>query len=179
MHFGIFSHVRMYYGHVKMKENSGNGVNSMAPSKHIQTILNGSIYSLKNILPMNINIQSPTISAEPYVQQEMGVLIGLIGDMKGRIIIDSTSTTFSSIGASMFGMPLEGEMLESFTGEFGNMFAGNLCTHAGQQTLHIDITPPTVMVGNTKLFGFEKAFKLPVVIENVGTLSILFTIDEE
>ena len=28
----------------------------------------------------------------------------------------------------MFGMSIEGEMIESFTGELGNMVAGNLCT---------------------------------------------------
>ena len=150
----------------------------MNNSQHIQTILNGSIYSLKNILPMELNIQSPSLLTEPFTQKEMGVLIGLIGDVKGRIVIDSTSSAFSAIGAKMFGMPIEGEMLESFTGEFGNMFAGNLCTHAGQQTLNVDITPPTVMVGNTKLSGFEKAFKLPTIIDEIGTLTILFTIDE-
>jgi len=127
---------------------------------------------------MELNIQSPSLLTEPFTQQEMGVLIGLIGDVKGRIVIDSTSSAFSAIGAKMFGMPIEGEMLESFTGEFGNMFAGNLCIHAGQQTLNVDITPPTVMVGNTKLSGFEKAFKLPTIIDEIGTLTILFTIDE-
>jgi len=128
---------------------------------------------------MELNIQAPSVLSEPFVQQEMGVLIGTIGDIKGRIILDSTSAAFSAIGSKMFGMPLEGEMLESFTGELGNMFAGNLCTHVAQQSLTIDITPPTVMVGHTKLFGFEKAFKLPVIIDEVGTLTILFTIDEE
>jgi chemotaxis protein CheX len=151
----------------------------MNNSQHIQTILNGSIHSLKSILPMDLNIQSPSVLTEPFIQQEMGVLIGLLGDIKGRIIIDSTSSTFSAIGSKMFGMPLEGEMLESFTGEFGNMFAGNLCTQVGLQTLNIDITPPTVMVGNTKLFGFERAFKLPTIIEEVGTITILFTIDAD
>lgn len=151
----------------------------MNNSKHIQTILNGSIQSLKSILPMDIIIQSPSILSEPYIQKEMGVLIGLFGDIKGRVIIDSTSSTFSEIGAKMFGMPLEGEMLESFTGELGNMFAGNLCTHLGQHSLSIDITPPTVMVGNTKLVGFEKAFRLPTIMDGIGTLTILFTIDEE
>ncbi|SOC19690.1 chemotaxis protein CheX [Ureibacillus xyleni] len=150
----------------------------MNNSKHIQTILNGSMHSLKSILPSSISFQSPSILSEPYIQKEMGVLIGLLGDIKGRVIIDSTSDVFSAIGAQMFGMPLEGEMLESFTGEFGNMFAGNLCTHVGTEALNIDITPPTVMVGNTKLFGFEKAFRLPTTIENVGILTILFTIDE-
>ena len=150
----------------------------MNNSKHIQTILNGSMHSLKAILPSSITFHSPSILSEPYIQKEMGVLIGLLGDIKGRLILDSTSEAFRGIGAQMFGMPLEGQMLESFTGEFGNMFAGNLCTQVGTESLNIDITPPTVMVGHTKLFGFEKAFRLPTTIENVGALTILFTIDE-
>ena len=151
----------------------------MSTSIHIQTILNGTIHALKTILPMNITIASPSLTTEPYTQEEMGVLIGLIGDLKGRVIIDGSSSIFGSIGSSMFGMPLEGEMLESFTGEFGNMIAGNLCTHAGQNNLELDITPPTVMVGNTKLYGFQHAFQLPAAIEGIGEIVILFTIDEE
>jgi len=128
---------------------------------------------------MEIDVKTPSIISEPFQQQQMGVLIGLIGDLKGRVIIDSSPETFSGIGNTMFGMPLEGEMLESFTGEFGNMIAGNLCTTVGQESLEIDITPPTVMVGNTKLYGFEKAFILPVTIPSVGPLTVLLTIEEE
>ncbi|MFF5995515.1 chemotaxis protein CheX [Lysinibacillus sp. KU-BSD001] len=151
----------------------------MSTSKHIQTILNGTIHALQTILPMNINVASPSLVVEPYIQEEMGVLIGIVGDLKGRIIIDGSPSTFGSIGSSMFGMPLEGEMLESFTGEFGNMIAGNLCTHAGQHELELDITPPTVMVGNTKLYGFHHAFQLPATISDIGDITILLTIDEE
>ena len=151
----------------------------MSTSKHIQTILNGTISSLKTILPMNIEVKSPSISSEPYIQEQMGVLIGIVGDIKGRIIIDGTPNAFGGVGAAMFGMPLEGEMLESFTGELGNMIAGNLCTIVGQNGLELDITPPTVMVGNTKLYGFQKLFRLPAVIENIGDITILLTIDDE
>lgn len=151
----------------------------MTTSKHIQTILNGTIHSLKTILPNNIQVSTPTITQEPYEQKEMGVLIGIVGDLKARIIIDGASTIFSNIGSSMFGMPLEGEMLESFTGEFGNMIAGNLCTSVGGNGLELDITPPTVMVGNTKLYGFQHAFRLPVSIENVGEITVLLTIDDD
>ena len=151
----------------------------MSTSKHIQTILNGTVHALKTIIPVPIQVAAPTITHEPYEQQEMGVLIGIIGDSKGRIIIDGSPAIFGNIGSSMFGMPLEGEMLESFTGEFGNMIAGNLCTHVGANGLELDITPPTVMVGNTKLYGFQHAFRLPATIEGVGEIVILLTIDEE
>lgn len=151
----------------------------MSASQHIQTILNGTIHSLKTILPMEIDVKSPSVAKEPYVQEEMGVLIGLVGDLKGRIIIDGSPGIFGAIGSAMFGMPLEGPMLESFTGELGNMIAGNLCTYAGQYELELDITPPTVMVGNTKLYGFQQAFKIPATINGVGDITILYTIDEE
>lgn len=128
---------------------------------------------------MNIDVKSPNIANEPYEQKEMGVLIGLVGDLKGRIIIDGSPKIFGAIGSGMFGMPLEGPMLESFTGEFGNMIAGNLCTFAGQHDLELDITPPTVLVGHTKLFGFQQAFKLPATIEGIGDICILYTIDDE
>lgn len=151
----------------------------MNNSKYIQTLLNESIQALHTILPLDINIKSPSITSEPFVGEELGVLIGLTGDIKGRLIIDSAPSTFGAIGEKMFGMPLEGEMLESFTGEFGNMFAGNFATQLGQNSLAIDITTPTIFVGNTKIYGFEKAFRLPAYIEDVGDITILFAIDAE
>lgn len=150
----------------------------MSTSKHIQTILNGTIQSLKSVIPISMDIKSPSLMVQPFVQKEMGVLIGIIGDIKGRIIIDSTAEAFSAIGATMFGMPLEGEMLESFTGELGNMIAGNLCTSVAASGVEIDITPPTVIVGTSRLYGFQHAFRLPVEIENIGEMTIILTIDE-
>lgn len=35
------------------------------------------------------------------------------------------------------------------------------------------------MVGNTKLLGFETAYRLPVTIDGMGSINILFTLDEE
>ncbi|MGE7621503.1 chemotaxis protein CheX [Viridibacillus sp. NPDC096237] len=149
----------------------------MSTSIQIQAVLNGTINALKSVIPYEIQVSSPTITSDPYEQNEIGVLIGMVGDLKGRIIIDSTPDTFSAIGAGMYGMTLDGAMLESFTGEFGNMIAGNLCTFAAEKELDLDITPPTVMVGQTKLYGFQHAFKLPVTIDNIGKLTILLTID--
>jgi len=150
----------------------------MTNIKQIQTILNGTISSLKTVIPIPMDIQQPSPSQQSFQQSEMGVLIGIVGDMKGQIIIDSTSATFSSISHHMFGISLEGEMLESFTGELGNMIVGNLCTFASIEEMEIDITPPTVLVGNTKLSGFHQAIKLPVQLMDIGKMTIILTIYE-
>ncbi|MFJ8235224.1 chemotaxis protein CheX [Ureibacillus sp. NPDC094379] len=149
----------------------------MITSTTIETIVNSTIQALNTILAVKIDLQSPSYTLEPFLQEDIGVQIGLTGDINGKIIIDSASSTFSAIGARMFGIPLEGDLLESFTGEFGNMFAGHFSTHLVQEFTNIDITPPTVFNRNSTLYGFEKAFRLPVTIEDAGKMTILFTID--
>ncbi|MCM3674024.1 chemotaxis protein CheC [Peribacillus simplex] len=52
-------------------------------------------------------------------------------------------------------------MLKSFAAELGNMLAGNIATSLAGENALIDITPPTVIVGNTKMYGFHEAINLP------------------
>lgn len=150
----------------------------MSTSKNVQMILNGTITSLTSVIPVKLDVLAPSLTVQPYEQKELSVLIGLIGGIKGRLIIDTSIEAIGTIGQAMFGMTIEGEMIESFTGELGNMVAGTLCTILEKDGLTVDISPPTVMVGTTKFFGFKQAFKLPVVLEGGTKLTVLLTIDE-
>nr|WP_254119477.1 chemotaxis protein CheX [Bacillus sp. FJAT-29790] len=139
--------------------------------------MNGTIESVKSVLPLEITVEKPALFTQPYTQHSIGVLIGMTGDAKGRIIIDGDEIVFGKIGEAMFGMMLEGEMLESFAGELGNMIAGGLSTFVSQRGFEMDITPPTVLIGQTKVYGFTKAFRLPVKINNVGDLMIVLMVE--
>lgn len=150
----------------------------MALSRFATDILNGTIESVRSVLPFEISIEKPSLFTQPYSQSSIGVLIGMTGDVRGRLIIDGDSVTFGKIGEGMFGMAIEGEMLESFAGELGNMIGGTLSTFISQKELEMDITPPTVLVGQTKIYGFERAFRLPITIQNVGSLIILLIIEQ-
>ena len=150
----------------------------MSTSKNVQMILNGAISSLTTVIPVKLDILPPSLITQPFEQKQISVLIGLVGGIKGRLIIDTTKDVIATIGQAMFGMAIEGEMLESFTGELGNMIAGNLCTVLEKDGLVFDISPPTVMTGNAKFFGFTKAFVLPVRLEDGKMLTVLLTIDE-
>ena len=151
----------------------------MSNSNQIQILLNGLIKAMNEVIPQTVSVGSPSLFKEPFIQNEAGVLIGITGDVKARIILESTSDVFSQIGLAMYGMEISGEMLESFIGEFGNMSAGKFCTYCVENSFDLDITPPTVMIGETKLFGFQQAFKLPLELENIGSMNVLLTIDDE
>lgn len=151
----------------------------MALGEKITTILNGTIESIRSVIPLTMAIDKPSLFNQPFTQMSISVLIGMTGDLRGRLMIEGHETMFGNIGETMFGMPLEGEMLKSFTGELGNMIAGNLATIVSQKGITIDITPPTVLVGQTKIYGFDKAFRVPIHFENKGELQLILTIDNE
>lgn len=150
----------------------------MSTAINIQKILNSTITSLNNVVPVKFDVLSPVLTAQPYEQKEIGVLISLVGEVKGRLILETTYDVIDVIGQSMFGMNIEGEMVESFTGELGNMVAGNLCTILEKDRFSLDISTPTIMTGSTKFYGFKQAFKLPIRFESGSILNILLTIDE-
>ncbi len=102
----------------------------------------------------------------------------MTGDIRGGLIIDGDETVFASIGEGMFGMKVEDEKLESFAGELGNMIAGTLSTTIASHEIEMDITPPTVLVGETKIYRFEKAYCLPITIQHIGSINILLMIDQ-
>lgn len=151
----------------------------MDKATNVQKVLNATISSLTAVIPNKFQVLSPSLVKQPYEQREISVLIGLIGNMKGRLIVEPTHAIVSKIGQAMFGMNIEGEMAESFTAELGNMIAGNLCTILERESLTLDISPPTVLTGNTKFYGFQQAFKIPVQFEDGDLLNLLLTIDED
>ncbi|WP_084781886.1 chemotaxis protein CheX [Bacillus niameyensis] len=142
----------------------------------ITYLLNGTIQSLKNIVPIPHEITKPKLLGRS-LELQYGVLIGIIGDIKGKLIIAGQSATFGAIGEVMFGMALEGEMLASFSGELGNMIAGSLATIIVEHGVNMDITSPTIIQGDVTLTGYDKAIQLTSMFANAGDLEIYLLLD--
>ncbi|RXT13964.1 chemotaxis protein CheX [Ammoniphilus sp. CFH 90114] len=145
----------------------------------IAPIIEGTLESISTIIPLPVSFQSPTWFKAPVHQKELGVLVSLTGDLHIRFILDGKMDTLCKLGESMFGMQLDNQMLESFAGELGNMIVGNLSTYLAGRGYVIDITPPTVMVGETKLYGFDQAVSIPFEMETIGQLNMVIIIDKD
>ncbi|MBP2078872.1 chemotaxis protein CheX [Oceanobacillus polygoni] len=145
-------------------------------NRSVVFLLNGMNTSLKSIIPIQSEIAKPTLVGSS-LSLHFGVLIGFTGDVKGKLILAGDPSVFGAIGEAMFGMAVEGEMLASFSGELGNMLAGNLSTTIIQNGIKTDITAPTIMQGSTALSGYEKALQLSVVFEKIGKLDIYLLLD--
>lgn len=145
---------------------------TITPSNVIAEMLNGMIHGMSTVIPKNITQGQIERLEHSLTQPEMGVLIGITGDSQSRMIIEGKLEAFSSLANHLYGMALEGDMLESFVGEIGNMVGGSMCTYVSNQGISLDITSPTVLVGTTKLTGFHTALSMPMLIESIGDLRV-------
>ena len=148
-------------------------------SQLLMKVLNGTLLAADTVIPATIRRDPPKVVEGPILQPEMGVLIGLAREIRGRLILESSQAVYSGLSQLMYGMALEGEMLESFVGELGNMIAGHMATHVAEDGTDIDISPPTVLVGQTKLTGFRTALLIPLWIDGLGSLQVIVVIDNQ
>ncbi|CAI6074876.1 chemotaxis protein CheX [Cohnella sp. JJ-181] len=140
-------------------------------------LLQDILSAMRQIVPLPLSVAPP--QGEPEWQEEWGVLIGITGDIYGRIVLLGEGEAFGKLGESMFGMRLEGEMLQSFVGELANMIAGQAATLFYGRGRRIDITPPTVMSGKMQIYGLTNAAKAALVFEGAGELCLYISKDSE
>src|SRR5690625_5093047 len=119
-------------------------------NKSITDLLNGTSKALDTVIPIQHKLSRPQLIEQSF-QIQFGVLIGITGDIRGKLLLDGEKQTFGNIGETMFGMSIENDMLTSFSGELGNMLAGNLSTNIVDNGITIDITAPTNMEGVTQI----------------------------
>ncbi|WP_088041592.1 chemotaxis protein CheX [Bacillus sp. EAC] len=148
----------------------------MSDSLIITKLLNSAIQSIKTVIPLNFTLGEPKILKGNIVEGHLGVLVGMTGSCKGQTVLKGPSSTFSQLAQAMFGMPVENEILISFTGELGNMIAGNLTTFASEQGIEMDITPPTVFEGNTTLHNIKAPIELALNFEGAGEMSLVISV---
>jgi chemotaxis protein CheX len=138
-------------------------------------LIDGLLDSLRNVVPIPFFTENREL--DNHVNIHFGVLIGITGELRGKIIFKGDSRIFSSLGEAMFGMPIEGDMLKSFAGEFGNMISGGLCTNVFGKGLTIDITAPAIMEGDSNISGFQSGTQVAVTFAEKGELLISLLVD--
>src|SRR5690625_2940220 len=92
-------------------------------------LVDGILSSVEMIVPVDFKIDRP-LEINRGVHLFFGVLVGLTGDVHGKLIFTGKEEVFGAVSERMYGMGLEGEMLQSFSAELGNMISGAVTTKA-------------------------------------------------
>lgn len=149
----------------------------MSLSIQFKSLLNGLTNAFHEILPNQVTVNSPILFQSSHAYIHYCVLVGMVGDLKARIIIDADEVIFAKLCQSLYGFQLDGDLLESFVSEFGNMVAGKTCVFSSAESLNLDISTPTVMIGAAQIAIVKHTFSLPIVITNIGEVNLLLTVE--
>jgi|SRR5699024_10768521 len=171
---------RSCVGLIDMNRGWGCAAISMSTgtrNKSIRSLINGTIKALESVVPLEYSMSKPILD-NGLILVQYGVFVGITGDVKGKLILTGNEKLFSSLGRVMFGTEVNGEMLLSFSGELGNMIAGNLSTHIVSDGINIDITSPSIIKGNATIQGHHLGIQVNSTFKGVGEMQMHLLLDE-
>lgn len=113
----------------------------------------------------------------PSIELAMGIIIGITGSFSGKLVLAGLETTFQGISEMMYGMRLDGMMLESFAGEIGNMIGGHFSIELSKNNVPIDITAPTILQGSARISGYRSGILIKTLLMNNSQIEVYFLHD--
>ncbi len=137
---------------------------------YINPFIQASCSVLKSIANFSSSLGQVYIKTSPYSSESLAIVIGLIGDIKGHIVISMDRKVACKLASRMMmGMPVErlDEISKSAISEAANMILGNAATILSSKNIKIDITPPALFEGENNLVSTPKMKTLCIPI-NIG-----------
>lgn len=105
---------------------------------------------LKQAASMDARLGKVYLKTAPYRSEDIIIMVGLTGKIRGQAIFSMRKDFAMKIASSMMmGMPVTefDEMASSAISEMANMIMGNAATLLYNRGMSIDITPPSLLMG--------------------------------
>lgn len=92
---------------------------------------------------------APTMADGPYRAHAITALVGVVGDLRGALVLGLAESTATALAAQLLGTPPEeaAALAPSGIAELANVIAGHACTALAHAGLTVDISPPTLILG--------------------------------
>jgi chemotaxis protein CheX len=144
-------------------------------AEYINPFIQASQSVINMLSGANVQIGKPYLRVPPYFFDQIVIVIGVVGEIKGQIYFEMTNDTAKSIASAMMGgMPVNelDEISKSAISEMGNMIMGNAGTLFFNNSIEIDITPPTLLSGNIEMSNKISTVVVPLELSGMGTVHV-------
>ncbi len=144
--------------------------------EYVNPFIKASVDVLAQTTQMQFKTGTPSIRNSPFLSDEVLISLGIVGNLKGKVILSMQKETSKEIASRMMmGMPVDelNEMAKSALCELGNMIMGNVATILFNEGVQIDITPPTLMTGENIEISATNMITICIPIEAEGHKIIL------
>jgi chemotaxis protein CheX len=150
--------------------------------EYINPFIKATTEVLKTIANIEFSIGRPYIKASPYEPKNVMIMVGITGEIRGQAVISMDMDMAKKIAsAMMMGMPVDelDELSKSAVSELGNMIMGNSATLLYNGGVNIDITPPTLMIGDNLSIssGSMRTLGVPLT-SHIGEITLDISVKE-
>jgi len=119
----------------------------------------------------------------PFPSDDIAVIVGLTGRIRGQVVISlNTDTALTVASAMMGGVALAelDEISKSAIAELGNMIMGNTATILSSRGIGIEITPPSLLVGQNMVItpAHMRTICVPLILSGEKSIEINVSLEE-
>ena len=116
----------------------------------INPFLMAGMQLLKDVSQIETKLGKPTAKQAHFEDDTIVIMIGITGEMKGQVMLAFPNHIACRVAGNMCMMEATqmDDLFMSAICELSNMIMGNAATIFSTKGIGIDITPPTVCVGN-------------------------------
>lgn len=144
--------------------------------EYINPFVEASFDILNEVLQTNVKRGQLYLKKLGESMKGVAVVIGVVGNLKGRIVFDMNEETALKIISKMNGEEFRvfDEMARSTVGELANMITGRSVTKLEKEKLAFNFTPPTIITGeNLNIYEFADMEALIIPIDTgIGVVEI-------
>ena len=138
--------------------------------EYISPFVEGAFNVLKEVL--GTDVKRGDLYLKSSTMQIMGVaaLVGLAGEVEGRVLLDMTKDTALWVASGMNGeeMKVLDDMVKSTITELANMITGQAITKLHSEGYKFDLTPPTIFTGDNMMISNNQAEEALIVPVELG-----------
>ena len=138
--------------------------------EYINPFLVSATTILKQACNIDAKVGKPYLKDTNFTSDSVIIIIGVTGEMRGQVMIEFSNPVARTVAGHMMMMdqlPTLDEIGQSALSELGNMIMGNTATLLSEKGIGIDITPPTMAIGNVQFASqFTKNLCIPLVFDN-------------
>jgi chemotaxis protein CheX len=116
-----------------------------------------------------------------FLANQIIIVIGIVGKIRGQVCFELSQETAKNIATVMMGgFTVNGmdEISKSAISEMGNMIMGNTCSLLGQKSIQVDITTPSLMLGdNIEISNRLPTIAIPLSLNKYGVVTLNVTME--
>ncbi|WP_100371873.1 chemotaxis protein CheX [Bacillus sp. FJAT-45037] len=149
--------------------------------QHVNAICRATKGILSSHLGVEVEALKPSVGKGSVPSNDISVILGVKGDLKGQIICTfSSETSLKIVSAMMGGMQIDqlDEMGWSAVQEFGNWVAGTTATELSKEACIIDVTPPVINEGESKFHSSFPYITVPLG-SSIGEINVHISVSDD